>query len=1297
MFSNILDCPACQHRFLFDIDEGFPEKITCPSCHKATAYQEYSMLVMCNKCQQKLRLRIEDLLNSNVACSLCNELIDVSLILNQNKHLNTSSELTEEESAASKRLLQDGEFFDKFKILHILGKGGMAEVYLAEHLLLKRKCAIKIMSASGSNDQIFVKRFIREAKLAHSIENPYIVSVFDAGCDFKTGHMFIAMDYVEGKNLIEISNGRKMSEKELLDILFNVATALKILNENKIVHRDIKPSNIMKDKDGIYKLMDLGIAKSNADRQAGEMTLTMDRQTIGTPSYASPEQCQSAHTADIRSDIYSLGATLYHLATGQIPYSGTTTVEIILKVIKHDLVPLKTLRPDLSRGMSNLIEAMMRSNPDERPQTPEALLKFATSRLEKEEDFKTRMIDFVKNIPVTVKDIPTKLVTLSTKAKELSSTNKKPQFPAKTKTSAANIVQKYLLTTALIITIIFLLLYIRYEQKNRKINAELATLQKTSESRTKKVKAPKSFSLTNLDQLMSYPDPDGLYSSQIASLVYFPDDNDCNPLQTFDFSKPEAVTHRVWKENCDNGALVIPSEIAPGTNLEKYSYNYGKYLQNYSIAVSLAPDTFDNRFLFSFCGINVCTDKSSVIILTEKNFIRYPIKPTKCLNICWSVDAKNRILTFFLQNRLAGRYLLPEQFAYTSYGSIISFEPDASSQLTRFSGKVYSIEIWESPRYYLLKNKSKHTAEKAAAKPETSPTQVSSPKLTQKKKDAQKKSASAKTAISAEKQTKKTTDTGTKAAIQKTKAAADIIPEKSSRRTEKRTIAWRLQACIERMQKVQAQKNYFLKDSTEEFIRNQIAELQKQDTISKEVLAAKKRNYNAAETQKFVSEFQNLKKNDNAEVKKAAFMLRKPKVDPNIYIKTGSGKKFILDAILNKGFTAFTGAPLWHAVISKRTDFNLADRNNPLIYLHLAHSFFQNGVEDVDSGKGLAPAFRMIKTSPYYLPYAQSVDDSAIIKFLYLAPKVNIHNSAGNTLMHVAARYNLIHLAKHLYYAGFTMYDKRNNVSLSPWDVALKHGSSDVADFLELIGESTKESANDKAQIELFKAIKENNMELFQKLVKSGKVDLHTPGYNNLSAIEYVCAEKRIAMLEIMAANKVVLTEMGNSQSTLNRNRKHPLVIAILNADLDTFNWLLKHGVSSNVNFITTANADNVPSLILQLVKFRKTTPANVSEELQPAYTHVIQYDKLHITENIAYEMIEAMIQYDKTFNINRIHSRSRGTKSLPEIIKECYPSATDRELREKMLKLAERYGAKSNKDENKTNSKKLRKKNRNR
>ena len=376
MFEHILDCPQCGHRFHYEHDgDEFPADISCPQCGTASPSSSYYALVICNGCRSKLKIPLSMLGNSENACPKCGAEI-------QNDRL---SQLTGTGTTIGdfvvvpekKQMLQDGDFFDKYRIIRLLGRGGMAEVYLAEHLLLKQQCALKLMqhSLDQDNNPVFIKRFVREAKLTHSLSHPNIVKVFDAGSDFQTGHLFLAMEYVEGKTLHDILCESELSEHELLEILVSMSSALKEIENAKIVHRDIKPSNIMYTNEGVYKLMDLGIAKMESNHQAGDLTLTMEQSTIGTPGYASPEQCQAAHMVDIRSDIFSLGASMYHVATGQLPFEGDTPVAVILSTMQKDPVSLRELRPDLSGAFINLIEKMMKKKPSERFQNTDELIE----------------------------------------------------------------------------------------------------------------------------------------------------------------------------------------------------------------------------------------------------------------------------------------------------------------------------------------------------------------------------------------------------------------------------------------------------------------------------------------------------------------------------------------------------------------------------------------------------------------------------------------------------------------------------------------------------------------------------------------------------------------------------------------------------------------------------------------------------------------------------------------------------------------------------------------------------------
>ena len=195
MFSHILECPKCAHRFRHESTQGFPALIICPECKEASPGQDFSAVVICAECRTKIKVPLDMLDETDLACPQCGS----ALMLNDDPMRTAATgEHTFDGASdrnAFRRILKDGEVFDKYRIIRLLGHGGMAEVYLAEHLLLKQKCALKLMRSSASgNDEIFVKRFVREAKLSHSLEHPNIVRVYDAGSDYKSGNLFIAME-----------------------------------------------------------------------------------------------------------------------------------------------------------------------------------------------------------------------------------------------------------------------------------------------------------------------------------------------------------------------------------------------------------------------------------------------------------------------------------------------------------------------------------------------------------------------------------------------------------------------------------------------------------------------------------------------------------------------------------------------------------------------------------------------------------------------------------------------------------------------------------------------------------------------------------------------------------------------------------------------------------------------------------------------------------------------------------------------------------------------------------------------
>ena len=272
--------------------------------------------------------------------------------------------------------LHPGDMVEKYRIESLIGYGGMGEVYLATHVLLNRQCALKILPPEiARRNPNHGKRFLREAKLATRFKHPNIIEVWDVGQDPATGVNYIAMEYVRGQTIAEWLVGGPLDEKNVLIIATRVAEVLEVAQRLNIVHRDIKPSNIMITEEGDVKVADLGIAKSEPDSAAGESSVTLLDTVLGTPFYASPEQCRAAHQVTIQSDIYSLGATMYHMLTGVKPYVGENSFEVMAKVLEQDPAPVQKVNPKVSPGTSRLVARMMAKQPENRPANPSELLK----------------------------------------------------------------------------------------------------------------------------------------------------------------------------------------------------------------------------------------------------------------------------------------------------------------------------------------------------------------------------------------------------------------------------------------------------------------------------------------------------------------------------------------------------------------------------------------------------------------------------------------------------------------------------------------------------------------------------------------------------------------------------------------------------------------------------------------------------------------------------------------------------------------------------------------------------------
>ena len=265
-------------------------------------------------------------------------------------------------------VLKPGDVIGKYKVVRCLGVGGMGEVHLVVHQQLNVYRALKLLrTETRTGRPVFLERFMREARIASRIQHPNIVSVLDVENDTSSGFCYIVMEYVDGGTVAALLRNGPLSPDQAVHIIAEVVKGLAAASELGLVHRDIKPSNIMISQDGQVKLADLGIAKAADDDVSA--TLTMANSVIGTPAYASPEQCRSAHDVDVRADIYSLGATLYEMVTGLPPFDGTNAFDTIAHVLNEEPVPPRRLNPEISEELEELILKMMSKDPDRRPQT----------------------------------------------------------------------------------------------------------------------------------------------------------------------------------------------------------------------------------------------------------------------------------------------------------------------------------------------------------------------------------------------------------------------------------------------------------------------------------------------------------------------------------------------------------------------------------------------------------------------------------------------------------------------------------------------------------------------------------------------------------------------------------------------------------------------------------------------------------------------------------------------------------------------------------------------------------------
>ena len=258
---------------------------------------------------------------------------------------------------------------DRYEIHKRVGRGGMADVFLAKDLLLDRQVAIKILFPEFAVDPNFVERFRREAQAAANLSHPNIVNVYDWGK--YEGTYFIAMEYVEGRTLAEIlKTNRKLTPKQAAEVASEVAAALGFAHEAGLAHRDIKPANILIGGNGQVKVADFGIAR--AMNSATEANLTQAGSVMGTASYFSPEQAQGAQP-DPRSDLYSLGIVMYEMVAGKPPFTGENAVSIAYKQVHDQPTPLNRLVEGMPRPFEAIVAKLLAKDPKLRYPSAHAL------------------------------------------------------------------------------------------------------------------------------------------------------------------------------------------------------------------------------------------------------------------------------------------------------------------------------------------------------------------------------------------------------------------------------------------------------------------------------------------------------------------------------------------------------------------------------------------------------------------------------------------------------------------------------------------------------------------------------------------------------------------------------------------------------------------------------------------------------------------------------------------------------------------------------------------------------------
>lgn len=255
-----------------------------------------------------------------------------------------------------------------YKLLRPLGSGGMSTVYLAEHTLMNRRRAIKVLPKNRVNDSSYLARFRLEAQATASLDHPNIVRAYDI--DNEGDNHFLVMEYVQGRDLQSIvKESGPLEYSTAADYVAQAAEGLQHAHESGLIHRDIKPANLLVDGSNVVKILDLGLALFSSEDDKASLTIAHNENVLGTADYLPPEQALNSHKADHRSDIYSLGCTLYYMLTGHPPFPEGTLAQRIAKHQSQMPTSIKADRPDAPDALINICLKMMQKKPQNRFQS----------------------------------------------------------------------------------------------------------------------------------------------------------------------------------------------------------------------------------------------------------------------------------------------------------------------------------------------------------------------------------------------------------------------------------------------------------------------------------------------------------------------------------------------------------------------------------------------------------------------------------------------------------------------------------------------------------------------------------------------------------------------------------------------------------------------------------------------------------------------------------------------------------------------------------------------------------------